>query len=187
MATGYFKKHTHDVLYPDWEHWKPVFNGVYEISCLGRARRRQAGPGAQVGKVLRPTKTDDGYLYFIFCINGEYIRPVWVAPLVAGVFIGPCPDGQEVNHCDFDRENNRWDNLEYVTHAKNIEHSRVHGRYVGCSTGELNGNSKLTAKEVSMIRKLWAKGGLSKSAIGRQFGISHTMVRYIVTGHSWGS
>lgn len=48
---------------------------------------------------------------------------------------GPIPKGVEVNHKDGDKTNNRLDNLELVTHAKNIEHSYrvLGGKPRGCA------------------------------------------------------
>lgn len=48
-------------------------------------------------------------------------------------------DGAEVNHKDYDRTNYHADNLEWITHNQNIEHSVNGGRYKG-RYGELNPN-----------------------------------------------
>ena len=51
-----------------------------------------------------------------------------VHSLVALAFIGPRPEGMEVNHKDCDKQNNALNNLEYVTHGENQRHAAQMGR-----------------------------------------------------------
>ena len=44
-----------------------------------------------------------------------------VGCLVAEVFIGPCPPGKELHHKDGDSTNDRLENLEWITHAENMQ------------------------------------------------------------------
>ena len=62
--------------------------------------------------------------YFTAVIQGKPRRGVGVHQLVASTFLGPPPSPMhsEVNHKDFDRGNNRLDNLEYVTRSENRQH-----------------------------------------------------------------
>lgn len=63
-------------------------------------------------------------------------RSMGIHRLVAAAFIGPCPDGLEVNHKDGDKKNNRVENLEYMTHRDNIIHARdVLGKRLGFPKG----------------------------------------------------
>lgn len=52
-----------------------------------------------------------------------------VHKLVALVFYGPCPEGQEVRHLDGDRTNPSAANLAYGTRRQNIEDMRAHGTH----------------------------------------------------------
>jgi hypothetical protein len=56
----------------------------------------------------------------------------------------------------------------------------------GLNIGEKNPRAKLTLDKVNQIRELW-NGPIkySKAALGRMFGVSESMIRYIVTGKSW--
>ena len=56
----------------------------------------------------------------------------------------------------------------------------------GLCIGEKNGRAKLTLDKVNEIRTLW-NGPIkySKASLGRMFGVSEAMIRYIVTGKSW--
>lgn len=76
-------------------------------------------------------------------------RSVGMHRLVAAAFIGPCPDGLEVNHKDGDKKNNRVENLEYVTHRENILHARdVLGKKC-CAPGRRGPQSAMWGRPVS--------------------------------------
>jgi len=47
--------------------------------------------------------------------------------LVAEAFLGPRPDGYEINHMDGLKTNNRPENLEYTTRQGNADHASIHG------------------------------------------------------------
>lgn len=90
----------------------------------------------------------DGY-YVVSLKCNEGYRSVRVNRLVAIAFIKqPHIDANEVNHIDFDRKNNHVENLEWVTHKENVQHSRDAGRYPS-QRGIFNsnyGNRKLSQK-----------------------------------------
>ena len=73
------------------------------------------------GRYLKPVRNSCGYrmAFLSRAIDGW----VMVHRLVAARYIGPCPEGMEVNHKDGNRENNHYLNLEYVTHAENAKKS----------------------------------------------------------------
>jgi hypothetical protein len=106
------------------ENWKPVvgFEGHYEVSDHGRVRRACAGKGTRIGRVLKTPPDTDGYPRVRLSRNGIQLD-INVHILVAAAFIGPCPEGKEVNHKNLNRANNRAGNLEYSTHQENIQHS----------------------------------------------------------------
>lgn len=116
------------------EQWKsiPSYDG-YEASNLGRIRN------AQTGRVLK-CKPRKGNRYALVHVGWNYarqgprgtyprrrVRMRLVHVLVAAAWNGPCPPGHEVNHKDTDRSNNRADNLEYVTHKRNMQHAAEMG------------------------------------------------------------
>ena len=73
----------------------------------------------------RPVKTKIGtdfYVYFTPSKDGKYKhrpihRDLWEA------FNGCIPKGLEVNHINLNRQDNRLENLELVTHQQNIKHA----------------------------------------------------------------
>lgn len=110
------------------------------------------------GCLLSPVENTDGYLGVKLCKNGKE-KGRRIHQLVADAFINNPNNNDlfEVNHIDCDRKNNRFDNLEWLTHAENIRYSIRKGNHF-CTrdlTGKNNpnfGNHKL--KEVYKDKKL---------------------------------
>jgi hypothetical protein len=48
---------------------------------------------------------------------------MFVHRIVAAAFIGPCPDGLEINHKNGIKLDNRAENLEYTTRSANMKHA----------------------------------------------------------------
>jgi hypothetical protein len=129
------------------EIWRPVvgFEQYYSVSSFGRVRRDKGGKGTKAGKILKISaagRNKDGttnYQTVSFCVNSR-ITGRNLHAVVAEVFIGPCPEGMEINHKDLDRNNPRADNLEYVTHVRNIQHAiennQIGGGWAGLSKEE---------------------------------------------------
>ena len=103
-----------------------------------------------------------------------------VHAIVALAFIGPCPDGHEVNHKNFVKHDNRAENLEYVTRSENL----LHRSSAGIGRGESNGTSKLKRADVVAIRKRHTNGEGYKN-LGKAFGVSWECIRNIVKGRVW--
>lgn len=86
------------------------------ISDHGRVMRITPGKGKEPGRVLKPGKTKDGYLDVELFSNGTPCGR-YVHRLVVEAFIGEVPAGLEVNHISGQKEDNRLENVEVVTHA----------------------------------------------------------------------
>ena len=110
------------------ERWLPVvgFEGWYEVSDLGRARRVRASQGTRAGKILKASPDRKGYLGFMLTVNMAKRRiPVHV--MVAAAFIGPRPEGLVIRHLNGDCLDNRAANLAYGTYTDNAQDSIRHG------------------------------------------------------------
>lgn len=77
------------------ESWRPCIGGNYEVSDLGRVRRRTPAKGTRVGRLmtLQPTKT--GYLSVTVRAPRERPKSRLVHQLVADAFLGRCAPGEE--------------------------------------------------------------------------------------------
>jgi len=108
------------------EVWKavPGYEGRYEVSDQGRVRNAR-------GRVLKPNKMNHGYVCVHLYAGGKQTREVkTVHQLVARVFISNSHGCREVNHKNFNRADNRKENLEWVTRKDNVAHAIAAGRRV---------------------------------------------------------
>lgn len=114
------------------EIWKdiPGYEGRYQASNLGRIRsldrKEPNGWGTQSlirGRMLQPFDSNWGYLRVTLSGGGRCVKHL-VHRLVALSFV-PNPDGKpEVNHINGDKQDNRPENLEWVSASANQLHSR---------------------------------------------------------------
>ena len=72
-------------------------------------------------RLLKP-RLIKGYDVVDLCKNGKYTRRS-VHRVMWEAFNGPIDGRLEINHKDLDRSNNRFSNLELVTHQQNIQHA----------------------------------------------------------------
>lgn len=163
----------------DPEHWKPVvgFEQQYSISSHGRVRRES---GRTSGRLIATPLNKYGYPIALLSHGKMTVRTVH--RLVMAAFVGPRPEGFEINHSDGNKANNHVENLEYITRSANIRHAFKHGLNTP-RQGSAHGQSKLTERAVQEIRGLI--GRLSLAAIGRKFGVSATTIAAIKRGTAW--
>jgi hypothetical protein len=159
------------------EAWKPCFEFPehYEVSSLGRVRRLKAGFGARVGRFRKLQVTEKGYLSVNLSIDGNvYLRMVHV--MVAEAFIGPVPEGKEVNHKDGDKANPQCGNLEYVTPKQNALHR---ARVLKKCVGEGHYRAKYSDALIADIRKRYS-GGESQNSLARALGVKQGWISMVV-------
>jgi HNH endonuclease len=176
------------------ELWKPCLKGYYEVSNFGRLRRAKPGKGTWVGREIALFTTRKGYVFgHVYAGVGKVSRvSFFIHVLVAEAFVGPCPDGMEVNHIDLCKANNRWDNLEYKTHLDNVKHAGENGHSGGAPkgsvAGERNGRAKLTRVQVEAIRRLYAEDGYTHQELAAEFaefGVTKGTIGRIVRRQLW--
>lgn len=83
-------------------------------------------------KVLKPATTRDGYLQVSVTHKDGTKKSQLVHRLVAYAFLEQPEDTDDrisVNHIDGNKKNNSVDNLEFITHKKNMEHAVATGLY----------------------------------------------------------
>ena len=149
-----------------------------ELVRVGNSRTKK--PFKRAGRV-----TSKGYIQINGTKNGEKItitahRLVWA--FHHGIE-NLKPDMQ-INHKNGIKSDNRIENLELVTPSENMRHAYMTGLKKGQS-GERNPDSRLTEKQVLMIKILAEQGCFTDRELGFQFGVSNVNIKHIKSGKTW--
>jgi hypothetical protein len=97
--------------------------------------------------------------------------------LVLEAFAGPRPEGHEADHIDFDRANNRLENLRWLPRNKN--RGRIRRELL--PRGERKAQAVLDTAAVEAIR---ASDDTLRSLAAR-YGVSHGHISQVRTGRKW--
>lgn len=115
------------------EIWKPVKNYPdYYISNLGNVK------SLKLNKIrnLKLSKNNDGYLQ-VGLSNKGYLKTFHIHKLVAVAFLDHIPCGLKlvINHINFNKTDNRVENLEIVSNRENsnMKHLKSSSKYIGVS------------------------------------------------------
>ena len=163
------------------EVWKPVvvegFEDLYEVSSKGRVRRV---------RIIQGSCNADGYLMIDLSSSKRGSRKCRFAHrLVAEAFHGPPEPGQQVNHKNGQKDDNRPENLEYMTCGENIRHAY---RELGCSATRSRGvdhySAVLTEELVREARRRYSDGE-SYSGIAKRLGVTYHAIWDCVNRRSW--
>lgn len=119
------------------EVWKDIngYDGVYQVSNLGRIRtkdrmlKREYHNGyVRKGQLIKMHEDKDGYLRVNLYKNGKP-KTGLIHRLVAQTFI-PNPNNlPQVNHKNLNKQDNRIENLEWISLEDNIKHAANFGLY----------------------------------------------------------
>lgn len=164
------------------ERWLPVrrYEGRYEVSALGRVRR--INRGLNRGALVLKQRGVNGYkVVALRGLNHAALRSRLVHLLVAEAFLGPKPDGRQVNHKDCNKGNNASFNLEYVTPCENMHHARLNGRL---ALGSRNGSARLSDAAIRTICKE-RRDGRTHQELAERFHVARSTISRVLSGESW--
>lgn len=156
--------------------WKYFEAGSAWVSDCGdvalyRSRHRRY-------RIVTGTKYQNGYRHFTFKNNVRITGHRLVAELFC---VGKSQARNTVNHKNGTRDDNRANNLEWVTASGNVRHAiETFGSYVG----EKNGFAKLTADKTEKIRILLSRGHTHRS-IAVKFKVHRSTVTCINRNKTW--
>lgn len=159
----------------------------YEVSNLGQVRRATPGENTTVGHVLKGYLDKNGYHCILLQRTPAKPKHVKVHRLVVQAFIGPIPEGMQVNHCNGIKADNKDSNLEIITPSGNAYHAfRVLGRKMHRirAKGENHGNATLKENDVRLIRKLYANG-ITQVVLAKRFHTKQNNISRIVRLEAW--
>jgi hypothetical protein len=167
------------------ENWKPApgYENLYHVSDFGRVKRL-AGCRSRAERILKPGRMTSGYLFVSLC-KGGIPKIHSLHRLVMATFIGPCPEGMEVNHKNGERTDARLENLEYISHRENIIHGhRTLPRKPTSLRGDMLPNAVLNE---SIVREVLAryKAGEIRKDIAVSMGLKRHLVYMVCSRKSW--
>lgn len=165
------------------EEYKPIPGfDRYFVSRDGKLASKARGEKCVMRSKLHEL-SDNGYFRASFRIGGRNMkRPVH--QMVARAWIGlPPNEKSQINHKNGKKTDNRFENLEWCTHAENQAHWR---KYLHEQVrGEWVRGAKLTEADVKRIRKIHSLKLLSTYELGRAFGVQRTTISHIIRGETW--
>jgi protein-L-isoaspartate O-methyltransferase len=168
------------------EIWKPVvgYETVYEVSSWGRIRRLVTVKGRNAGDFVNGGKRADGYINIMLCKGGEATSRL-MHQIVMDAFVGPCPEGMEINHRhpDGDKSRNWLSNLEYTTSPEN-NRDQIERRPSNYNRGDVHPRSKLTRSQIPGIKER-IRSGEDSASIAEAFGVTAGTISAIASGKTW--
>lgn len=158
------------------ELWRNIdgYKGVYQVSSFGRIRSYKYNSS----RILKPRINRQGYLYINLCEEGKY-KSFTIHRIVSKAFLGK--SSLTVNHKNGNKLNNCIENLEWISQQENTNHAKFNNLL---AKGEKNGKSKLSIRDVELIRYKY-KNGKSMRCIGKEFSVSHNCISKIINNKSW--
>ena len=160
------------------EVWKDIngYEGIYSISNKGNVWSHKSK------KMLKPYIEKKGYHSIKL---GSYERKAFkVHRLVAIHFVKNDDNYDQVNHMDGDKNNNRFDNLEWCDCGFNVRHALKTGLRIPRNGSNIN-TCKLSEENVLSIRKEYAAGNISQRKLAEKYGVVQTTIKSIVNNKSW--
>lgn len=163
------------------EKWKDIkgYEGLYQVSDCGRIKSitfRRCVHGimtvSSAEKLLTPFDNGCGYL-MIGLTKGQKRQNFYVHRLVATAFLDNNSKFPVVNHKDFNRKNNKVENLEWCTQKYNTIHATPRfKKQHNCRTN--TGERYITKrKNRNLYRVCISKAGIDKSFNSKEKAIAY--------------
>jgi hypothetical protein len=170
------------------ETWLPVpdYEGLYEVSDLGNVRRDAPYNSTHAGRILKPRLSPSGYLSVDLCRDNRAVH-FRVNRLVLAAFTRPPRPGEQGNHINGIKTDNRLANLEWTEPVENIRHAHRVGLAPppppSLRRGSQCPGAKLTEADVLTIRA--ARGQVTGPELARRFGVSKNLICRIQLRKTW--
>ena len=155
------------------EIWKdiPGYEGRYQASTFGNIR--ETATGRVLPQHSYKTKGDKYYMRCGFDKKGFIVHR-----LIALTFI-PNPENKpQVDHIDFNEQNNRVDNLRWVTSKENQIHSGP--RMIKMKQGQNHPRALFTDEDVIAIREL-RRRRVKYRVIAEMYGVKENTICSMIT------
>ena len=163
---------------------RPTKKKEYYISNLGRSK--SIDKETQEEKALKTHPDHRGFFRASIKVEGNLNQALYVHKEVAKQFVKPETDLHiYVIHKDLNRNNNHNSNIIWVTDEEWKLYIKARAKKFGFKKSNKGGYYKLTAAQVSIIKKQLALGKTRRKMIAKRFGVSTTQLKRIETGENW--
>lgn len=150
--------------------------GKYEANENGQIRTlNYKGSNGRI-EVFKPAKDAKGYLRTALVINGK-AKTIKVHRVIAETFVSNPLNKPQVNHINGVKDDNRAENLEWVTNRENVVHA-YENNLVNLKSGESHHRSKYSNE---LIEKAYSEylSGTPKRELARKYGFSRSVFRRV--------
>lgn len=162
------------------ETFKQFKNTEYSIGSNGTVTSTVRWRGSSAERQLKPHVVKGYYAVELACGDGRSFCKVH--RLVAELFV-PNPHGLEtVNHRDFNKLNNAFDNLEWLSLSNNVKDAWAQGR---CSIGSDRSTAVLNEEDVAEIKMLFVDTQLNNQQLGEAYGVSRATISQVRRLDAW--
>lgn len=165
------------------EQWKPLpfTDKKYEVSNYGRVKSYCYEK--EKGRIIK-CRNVGGFMVVDLLVN-EKRQHFCVHKLTAELFLPmPAPEQNVVIHLDWNKRNNHFSNLCWVTREESYQ--RMHDRLA--ENRKINGkrvtNSRLEKDDIKVLKEMLQKG-IKQKLIAKLFRISEMQVTRIKRGENW--
>jgi len=153
----------------------------YEISNYGRIKSFQ---NTQEGVLIQGSLIQ-GYQSLNVRFQNKSVNH-YIHKLVAKHFCQQnSPKDTFVIHLDYNKLDNRADNLQWADRSKVTEHNKNNPSVVNRLIPLRTKNYKLTEGKVMLIKQMLKSDKSRLKMIAKQFGITHTQLNRIRSGENW--
>ncbi len=174
-------------------HWNEVWKRVdfgkptktcsYDISNYGRIRSTNKNTGKE--RFIKGVKVNRELLTLNIVLKDGSRGVKCIHRFVADNFVEPSTDQHTyVLHIDYDRSNNKWNNLIWATEEEWKAYTKKKTSYIE-GMKKRDNTYKLNETKVRLIKKRLALGKTKRKIIAKTFGVSERTIRQIENEERW--
>ena len=162
----------------------PTKSCTYAISNYGRIKSINKVSGKE--NLLKGAIVNRGLRILNVKLKDNSTGYRYIHKFVAEHFVGkPSEAHTYVIHIDFDKDNNKWNNLKWATESEWKAHVKESPDFKKGKEKRMR-KYKLTETKVRIMKKMLLNDKNQRKIIARKFNVSESLVRRIEKGQYWG-
>ncbi|MCO6475319.1 MAG: HNH endonuclease [Phaeodactylibacter sp.] len=161
---------------------RPTKNCDYHISNFGRIK--SVDKATKRERLLKGAKARGGLIMLNQKLKDNSTGIIYIHRFVAENFLGkPSEEHEYILHIDYDKANNKVNNLKWATEEEWKEYQKKNPHHKGRPARTKN--YKLTETQVRLMKKMLLRGKTKRKIIARKFGVSENCAYKIEKGIRW--